>query len=1188
MCRAHRCLFVVCLALAAGSRAEESSTTVLARSTSELLAPIFEWNTELPAAQQYLARLPGNIPAVTSLGNVRVQRLDNPKEPQRAAAATSTGQLDSTAPFSMLDVLVIEPTAADGAASVTIALGLRSDNFGPNRLHAFIQIGAADERSELYDAPWHVLRAVLAPIRNSTEVVRTVNLRLVDFAAMPGEWHEVLGDFYLLPAEYGTGDERLQLYVTLGSKYATTGRMRVTDLTLTPLPLSNVALTKPVVEGPASMRSAGYWEPPENGILTDGVMSGQPWYKIDQNIPPQPVIFVVDLGSTHYICSLRIEFIPSSSHINDFELWLSENDGGSGMSGVADFQRVFHYQRFDWSDWASQRLANPVSLSRRWFACSAARRVRLQLTGTANSIFALNEIEVYGYEQSVYGMCQLRCRHGGSCLHQGEGSCTCPRKWGWRGYDCGRDINECTLSPQSQIAKDRVPTIVHKNGGCGEGDPTKANCTNLNGSWACDCRPGFSGASTRGKGNICTDIVECKGEGELDKGGCEHICINTVGSYSCGCRTGYVTAHDGALAAIEHVIVDTDHSWAIADPTEPTRHLVTGRPLLGARCAPDCDQPCAHGGVCQAPNQCGPCDDGWHGSFCDKEVCEIPREYTTDSGQLVEDLGCYHGGKCMGVGVDCIGCLGGWIGEACDKTFGGIIALLAGVAVTFGLILPCSVAIVLRRHWLPFQERGLALLVSGCFASAVIVITTHAAANATTFGIELEPFDLQPESALWGLWIPYGVGYGLWFSCLLIRVRNLVTIHLKGEAPLSVAFQLCVAWTPWLVATAPGGTLAYILWLVVLGLFLGYYGLLCIQLRTLRDDIDDLRINLIGGIAAAAAVAALSVLRLAGVSYSNPAGNINVIFPLIVSGIVTIHFVFNVFLLVFKLLRKDKAILSKYDREDSDEDEGSGSGGSLWRRKLRGTRAVAVLKVGTKGGEGASTARGLLGIFKTAAEADANGDASDETVSSSAEETSEESDSESESEPEPEPEPQMTTAELGRARASAQGGRGRGNRWSRGGGARGGLRGGRSRSGRARGRSYAQEANEKPRVTFGDVRPLRSAAQLYSGIAQAVPSPSATVIPPDDCWGSEGQETASSNDTTSSDSELEDLEAEVRRFEAQIALPGGHSPQQAGKFGPLGPVERAQPNLLDGVKRLLIASQQNQRSHNTAQKTPIA
>ena len=60
------------------------------------------------------------------------------------------------------------------------------------------------------------------------------------------------------------------------------------------------------------------------------------------------------------------------------------------------------------------------------------------------------------------------------------------------------------------------------------------------------------------------------------------------------------------------------------------------------------------GGKCVSPDQCAH-DPGWHGKFCEKEICEVERVYGNDAGDLIEDLGCYHGGRCLGIGVDCVG-----------------------------------------------------------------------------------------------------------------------------------------------------------------------------------------------------------------------------------------------------------------------------------------------------------------------------------------------------------------------------------------------------------------------------------------------------------------------------------------------------------------------------------------------------
>ena len=340
----------------------------------------------------------------------------------------------------------------------------------------------------------------------------------------------------------------------------------------------------------------------------------------------------------------------------------------------------------------------------------------------------------------------------------------------------------------------------------------------------------FVGAPSHGDKNVCEDINECSSE----RGGCdmEHgICVNTEGSYSCGCQSGYATAYD-TLDEADEELLDNAASWAEQEQGvhEPTLHRVTQAPLLGAVCEPVCDEPCAHGGKCVSPNQCAPCDAGWHGAFCDKEICEISRSYTTEAGELVEDLGCYHGGRCMGIGVDCIDCLGGWTGSACDVVPGGLLVLLVGAAAAM-VILPCLVVIFCKRSWLPFQERGIELLLLGGTGALVVTLAGPGAANAGTYGIQLAPFEVQAESDVWAMWLPCTFGYAMWLACLVVRMRNLVTIHLRGGTPLAALFQVGALWLPCLIASSPGGTVSNVLWLLILAAAAVYYAILCCRLR---------------------------------------------------------------------------------------------------------------------------------------------------------------------------------------------------------------------------------------------------------------------------------------------------------------------------------------------------------------------
>jgi hypothetical protein len=242
------------------------------------------------------------------------------------------------------------------------------------------------------------------------------------------------------------------------------------------------------------------------------------------------------------------------------------------------------------------------------------------------------------------------------------------------------------------------------------------------------------------------------------------------------------------------------------------------------------------------------------------------------------------------------------------------------------------------------------------------------------------------------------------------------------------------------------------------------------------------------------------------------------------SGVLTVHFFFNVTILVIKLLRKDKTIMDKYTQEGSD-DEGD-ERTDKWRRKLSLQHGV-ILKLTID--EDAKTGGGIFGLFKRA-KPEIEEEEEDTAEAEEEESSSEyESSSESESEPEPEPEPKVT----GRWAQGATRGRGRGHRWSRGGRSNTRNRGG-SRVFPSVPVSKNNAINKEPqkgpelersdgepqpvRKTYGDVRPLRTAGALFSEIAEK-----------------EADESDSDETTSSEDSELEDLQAEVRRFEQQVA-----------------------------------------------------
>lgn len=109
------------------------------------------------------------------------------------------------------------------------------------------------------------------------------------------------------------------------------------------------------------------------------------------------------------------------------------------------------------------------------------------------------------------------CKNG-KCINT-DGSFRCDCLPGYKldstGFSC-IDDNECISRP----------------GICGNG-----TCTNVIGSFQCSCNAGFE----PGIDNICQDINECNGP----LNNCAFRCINTPGSFQCICPMGYSIASDG-------------------------------------------------------------------------------------------------------------------------------------------------------------------------------------------------------------------------------------------------------------------------------------------------------------------------------------------------------------------------------------------------------------------------------------------------------------------------------------------------------------------------------------------------------------------------------------------------------------------------------------------------------------------
>lgn len=613
--RAVRPTLLLFVALLAG-RPSCSQRALDGSFVPDLLQPLYEWNVNQHTTNRYVTSVRHSI--LTSTGSVviqngvgaesagafgreivagvkRVRVLDSPKErcqrfcTPEGVCTTPCARVPGQAP--LRDVLSARPTA-ERPAIAEVRVALTAANFGRNRLHVFAYASGdacvdvlrhnattnstyvEQDCTPPYDDISGMVSAVLAPLSSSHSVLREVELRRLYRA---GEWQEILGDFYLLPEELGSGQDVMTLFVRLGSPLATVGSASLTDLTVTAIPFENVALdkgvlshqthmgTKSVATSNAAQDSDGRVVTVSNAQLTNGETAPdtqETWFLVDTNSPPVTVEFEVDLNVASYICSVQVAWVENG-HISDWQFLVSKTAGDA-----EDFESVLQVSTAS----AGSRI-EVGSPEEHWFPCvGGVRRVKLHLAKTDNHVFMLTEIAVRGYVEAVYGMCRTRCRHGGRCMFAQNPVCECVQKWGWRGPDCTTDVDECELQGGDQLAVDLSVSVPH--GDCGRGDPAVSRCVNLDATFQCLCRDGYLGISTIGIGNRCADINEC----HTDNGGCQHICINAPGTYSCACHEGYRLSADGL------------------------------------RCEPHCSRPCEHGSICLEAEQCFGCDPGWCGT----------------------------------------------------------------------------------------------------------------------------------------------------------------------------------------------------------------------------------------------------------------------------------------------------------------------------------------------------------------------------------------------------------------------------------------------------------------------------------------------------------------------------------------------------------------------------------------------
>uniref|UniRef100_A0A1S4K5J7 EGF-like domain-containing protein n=2 Tax=Culex quinquefasciatus TaxID=7176 RepID=A0A1S4K5J7_CULQU len=219
----------------------------------------------------------------------------------------------------------------------------------------------------------------------------------------------------------------------------------------------------------------------------------------------------------------------------------------------------------------------------------------------------------------------VKCGKNAYCKAEGqEAFCICEEGWTFNPNDISAgcvDINECDPGQGP-------------NGRCG----VNAACTNLPGSFSCQCPPGFTGDASR----QCYDVDECSKPNACGEGA---VCKNLEGSHKCSCPEGSIADPD------PRVCKDINEC---KDPNKPA---------------------CGVNAICKnlpGSYECQ-CPPGFNGNpflsceECSSLECKCPAPYKFMDGNCVLDS-CSTDGKCAG-GAECITITGGVSYCACPKGF---------------------------------------------------------------------------------------------------------------------------------------------------------------------------------------------------------------------------------------------------------------------------------------------------------------------------------------------------------------------------------------------------------------------------------------------------------------------------------------------------------------------------------------
>lgn len=120
---------------------------------------------------------------------------------------------------------------------------------------------------------------------------------------------------------------------------------------------------------------------------------------------------------------------------------------------------------------------------------------------------------------------------------------------------------------------DECDKINGPSGRCGE----NSKCTNLPGTFACQCQPGYTGNPNK----QCIDVNECTKSNICGQGA---ICTNLPGTYSCDCPEGTIPDPDARTKCNEIVTCKSDNDCPGNSVCDNKKRCLCPEPNVGNDC----------------------------------------------------------------------------------------------------------------------------------------------------------------------------------------------------------------------------------------------------------------------------------------------------------------------------------------------------------------------------------------------------------------------------------------------------------------------------------------------------------------------------------------------------------------------------------------------------------------------------